>query len=105
MIDCLSLGFLNFLVPGNSLSNSCMLLLPLAPGHLKLAQEDLVVLVGISPQSSHSKCPYLITKVLPWSICFMLKNIAIEDEKLYVETVKNCEGSEMLPDLRANKLA
>lgn len=27
-----------------------MLLLPLAPGHLKLAQEDLVVLVGISPQ-------------------------------------------------------
>lgn len=49
MMECLSLGFLNFLVTGNSLSDSCILLLPLAPGHLTLAQEDLVVRVGISP--------------------------------------------------------
>lgn len=35
----------------------------------------------------------------------MLRNTVIENWKLHVQAIKNCEGSEILPDLQANKLS
>lgn len=44
-------------------------------------------------------------KIFPWSTDSMLRNIEIENQKFYVRAVEKCEGSEMVPDLEANKFA